>query len=136
MLPGAQQKIIRVAVGLKSLFALLRDDKTTAVHLQPSGFHWGDAATQQLFTQTPALCVGPVRKTRLHRDFNGESVRVFEQYLKQPANEYTCMSTLFWLHLVKAGGGSGAQDSTKLPIVLFCHLFCLFKPSPGYAGVV
>lgn len=43
---------------------------------------------------------------------------MFQEYLKQSANKYTRMSTLFWLHLIEAGGGSGGQDSTKLPILL------------------
>ena len=37
-------------------------------------------------------------QTRLHRDINRQSIRMFQEYLEQSANEYTCMSALFLLH--------------------------------------
>jgi hypothetical protein len=55
MLSRTQKKVIRIAVRLKSLPALLRNDEASAVHLEPTGFQRRDAATQQLFTQTPAV---------------------------------------------------------------------------------
>src|SRR5215213_1379893 len=125
MLSGTQQKVVRIAVGLESLFTFLRDEATAAIHHEPAGFHRRDAATQQLFTEAPALSVRHAQKTRLHSEIKRQSVRVFQQYLKQSANEYSRMSALFWLHLVEAGGGSsGAQDSTKLAIVVICTI-CL-----------